>query len=210
MLRFWGRIDPSTAGVSFNIDSDHSSFPPWAKAIVKRIMPRQGRVLSSGYHVSIENVADHIRSQWLCGGATVWKQDVLKRFRNREIPSQWAIGEDVIFSYPVGKELPLYVCADARVRHEHVYDHKVKRRHRYYGRTVILWRLFFVESHPELSRAAFLMMMSAELAMRTAIGLVSMRKQDLQFAMGQIEGALAGLKALWRGTQITHLLHDGP
>lgn len=209
MLSFWNRVASRTAGVSFNIVSGHSSFPPWAKAIVRGMMPGHGRVLSCGYHTSIENVRAHTRAQWLCGGATVWRQEVLKRFRNREIPSQWAIGEDVMFSYPVGKEFPLYVCADARVRHEHVYDHNVKRRHRYYGRTVILWRFFFVESYPELSRTAFLMMMSTEIAMRVALGLVSMRKQDLQFALGQIEGATAGLKAIWGGTNLAHLLNDG-
>ncbi|MBW2207013.1 MAG: glycosyltransferase family 2 protein [Deltaproteobacteria bacterium] len=208
MIAFWNRVGPNTAGVSFNIVSDHSSFPSWAKAVVKRILPRQGKVLSSGYHVSIENVDAHIKSQWLCGGATVWRQDILKEYRNREIPSQWAIGEDVMFSYPVGKAFPLYVCADAKVRHEHVYDHNVKRKHRYYGRTVILWRFFFVESYPELSRSAFLMMMSTEIAMRVLIGLISMRKQDLQFALGQIEGALAGLRATWGGKKLIHLLDD--
>lgn len=209
MLSFWNSVAPLTAGVSFNVVSDHSSFPSWAKAIVRRMMPRQGRVLSSGYHISIENVHAHIRSQWLCGGATVWRQYVLKRFKNREISTKWAILEDVMFSYPVGKEFPLYVCADARVRHEHVYDHTVRRRHRYYGRTVILWRLFFVESYPELSRTAFLMMMSTEIAVRVALSLVSMRKQDLQFVLGQIEGAIAGLRAICGGTKLTHLLNDG-
>jgi len=38
--------------------------------------------------------------------------------------------------------------------------------------------------------------------------LISMRKQDLQFALGQIEGAATGLKATWKGKELIHLLED--
>lgn len=207
MISFWNRIDLGTAGVSFNIVNKHSTFPAWAKAVIKTIFP-QGRVLCSGYNISIEDVSTDLKTQWLCGGATVWRQEILKKYSNKEISSRWATCEDLIFSYPIGKRFSLYVCADAKVRHEHIYDHKVKMKQRYYGRTVILWRFFFVESHVELSRMFFLLMASAEIAFRLIVGMLSFRKRYFQYAMGQIEGAIIGLKASHCGLNLLSFLNE--
>ena len=32
--------------------------------------------------------------------------------------SQWAVGEDLIFSYPIGKKFPLYICCEAKLEVE--------------------------------------------------------------------------------------------
>lgn len=207
MISFWNKTEPDTAGVSFNIVNKHSTFPAWAKAVIKTIFP-QGRVLCSGYNISIEDVSTDLKTQWLCGGATVWRQEILKKYSNKEISSRWATCEDVIFSYPIGKRFSLYVCADAKVRHEHIYDHKTKMKYRYYGRTVILWRFFFVESHVELSRMFFLLMASAEIAFRLIIGMLLFRKRYFQYAMGQIEGAIIGLKASHCGLNLLSFLNE--
>jgi len=149
-----------------------------------------------------------LKTQWLCGGATVWRQEILKKYSNKEISSRWATCEDVIFSYPIGKRFSLYVCADAKVRHEHVYDHKTKMKYRYYGRTLILWRLYFVESHVELSRKLFLLMASGEIAARLMTGILSLRVRHIQYAIGQLEGAVIGLTALRRGSNLLSLLNE--
>ena len=208
MVSFWNRADKAAAGVSFNIVNQHTTLPKWAKGLWGMILPQQGKVLRSGYHVSIENVPSDLQTEWLCGGATVWKQGILKEHTNTEISSLWAIGEDLIFSYPIGKQFPLYVCADAKVRHEHIYDHKVKKRHRYYGRTAFLWRLFFVESHAELSRKRYFLMASGEMAFRLLIGLFSFQKQQIQFALGQKDGILTGLRAIRRGSDLISILNE--
>jgi glycosyltransferase involved in cell wall biosynthesis len=208
MVSFWDNAAPDTAGVSFNIINQHTTLPKWAKGLWGMILPRQGKVLRSGYHVSIENVPRDVKTEWLCGGATVWKQGILREHSNTEISSRWAIGEDLIFSYPLGKEFPLYVCAEAKVRHEHIYDHKVKKRHRYYGRTAFLWRLFFVESHAELSRRLYFLMASGEMAFRLVIGLLFFQKQQIQFALGQKDGILMGLRAIRRGSDLISILNE--
>jgi len=208
MITFWNKCEPDTAGVSFNIVNKHSTFPAWAKAVIKTSFPQQGRVLCSGYNISIEDVSTDLKTQWLCGGATVWRQEILKKYSNKEISSRWATCEDVIFSYPIGKRFSLYVCADAKVRHEHVYDHKTKMKYRYYGRTLILWRLYFVESHVELSRKLFLLMASGEIAARLMTGILSLRVRHIQYAIGQLEGAVIGLTALLRGSNLLSLLNE--
>lgn len=208
MMTFWNECEADTAGVSFNIINSPSYRYSWVKALMGMSSPQQGRVLRSGYNVATTPVDSHLKTQWLCGGATVWRKEILKRFTNREIYSRWAICEDVIFSYPIGKEYPLYVCAGAKVRHEHVYDHAAKMKYRYYGRTVTLWRLFFVESHAECSRMAFLWMVLAQISARFILGIFSFRMRHIEYAIGQIEGAIVGLRALYRGLDLLSFLNE--
>ena len=208
MVSFWNKVGKATAGVSFNIVNQHTTLPKWAKGLWGMLSPQKGKVLRSGYHVSIENVASDLKTEWLCGGATVWKQGILREHTNTEVSSRWAIGEDLIFSYPIGKRFPLYVCGGARVRHEHIYDHKVKVRHRYYGCTAFLWRLFFVESHAELSRKLYFLMATGEMAFRLVIGLLTFQKQQIQFALGQKDGIVTGLKAIRRGSNLLSILNE--
>lgn len=208
MITFWNKCEPDTAGVSFNIVNNHPYRHSWMRAVIGMSSPQQGRVLRSGYNVATSPVISNLKTQWLCGGATVWKREILQKFINKEVCSRWAICEDVIFSYPIGKKFPLYVCNDARVRHEHVYDHTAKMKYRYYGRTVTLWRLYFVESHAELSRVFFLWMLLGQITARCISGIISFRMSDIQYAVGQIEGATIGLSALFRGSNLLSFLNE--
>lgn len=208
MLAFWNRTEPETAGVSFNIENNPPYRHSWMRAVIGMSSPQQGQVLRSGYNVATSPVDTDLKVQWLCGGATVWRQEILKKFTNKEVHSRWAICEDVIFSYPIGKKFPLYACADAKVRHEHVYDHTTKMKYRYYGRTVTLWRLYFVESHAELSRMFFLWMLLGQITARCISGIISFRMSDIQYAIGQIEGTMIGLTGLLRGLNLLSFLNE--
>ncbi len=208
MITFRNKCEPDTAGVSFNIMNNPLYRHSWMRAVIGMSSPQQGQVLRSGYNVTTSPVTSDLKTQWLCGGATVWRQEILKKFTNKEISSRWAICEDVIFSYPIGKIFPLYVCADARVRHEHIYDHTAKMKYRYYGRTATLWRLYFVESHAELSRIFFLWMLLGQITARCISGIISFRMSDIQYAIGQIEGAIIGLSALFRGSNLLSFLNE--
>ncbi|MEE8057927.1 MAG: glycosyltransferase family 2 protein [Pseudomonadales bacterium] len=199
MLNCWNNHEENTAGISFNITNappfKHSSL----RSLMKMSSPVQGRILKSGYNVPISPTDKDIRSQWLCGGATVWRQDLLLENAYKEVKSSWAICEDIMFSYPIGKHYPMYVAAKSGVRHEHVYDHKSKMKHKYYGRTATLWRLFFVESHAELSRVSFCWMISCQIVAHVCMGLVKLKQEEIQYALGQIEGLLVGLTSIYRG-----------
>jgi glycosyltransferase involved in cell wall biosynthesis len=208
MIHFWNNCEPETAGVSFNIINNPPFKHTWLKALIGMSTPQQGRVLSSGYNVAISPVNKNIKTQWLCGGATVWKKEILNRFVNMEVSSKWAICEDVIFSYPIGKKYPLYVCADAKVRHEHVYDHKAKMKYRYYGKTITLWRLYFVESHSELSRTLYFWMVLWQIIIRFLIGLLLLRPQEFQYGIGQIEGTLIGMRAIISRSSLLQILNE--
>lgn len=208
MIAFWNHCEPDTAGVSFNIINAPPFKHTMLKAFIGMSAPKKGQVLASGYNLAASPADRDIRTQWLCGGATVWKKEILKKYINQEVPSRWAICEDVIFSYPIGKEYPLYVCSDAKVRHEHVYDHQAKMKYWYYGRTITLWRLYFVESHPELSKISYFWMIWWQILIRLSMGVFLLRPREIQYACGQLQGVVNGLTALVTGKKLLLLLHD--
>ena len=208
MVNFWNKCEVDTAGVSFNIVNNPPFHHSWLRAFFGMSSPQQGRVLCSGYNVANSPTSSDLKTQWLCGGATVWKSEIIIKNANREVSSRWAICEDIIFSYPIGKKYPLYVCADAKVRHEHVYDHNVKVDHKYYGRTATLWRLHFVESNNTLSKRWFFYMISAQIVSRLCIGIFLFKKQDIDYACGQITALNIAIKALIKKEKISVFLEE--
>lgn len=208
MIAFWNTVNPRTAGVSFNIVNSVPPTHTWFKGLVGLSGPIQGRVLRSGLNTSISSVPSNLKTQWLCGGATVWKLDILRKFKNPVRDSKWAIGEDLIFSYPIGKHYPLYVCAAAQVRHEHLYDHKLRNKYRYYGKTVVLSRLFFVKSNKELSIVLCLGSQFARLFSRLLFGVLKAEMRPVQLAIGQIEGIFSGILALLTFKDFSSLLNE--
>lgn len=205
---FWNRCEEHTAGVSFNIVNNPPARTSWLKCILGLSSRAQGRVLRSGMTTPNSPVQSDLRSQWLCGGATTWKQNILKEHRHNEISTKWAIGEDLLFSYPIGKMYPLYVCADARVRHEHQMDYVSKMRHRFHGRTQTLWLFYFVESNRDLSFVLFLWTLSLRILGRVTMGIITFNKDHLEFALGQIEAAGKGFKAFISGRGIQSILSE--
>lgn len=202
MIEFWNRAEPETAAVSFNIVNTPGEPRSRFKELLGLSAPEPGRVLRSGATTSNCSVPNDVRVQWLCGGATVWKLDVLREHPHREISGRWAIAEDLIFSYPIGRQCPLYVCAGARVVHEHVFDYATKSLPRFHGRTRTLWLFYFVEANRDLSRAAYLWWMALTTLGRIAVGIATLNAEQLQFARGQVEGVVAGLRALMRGSNL--------
>lgn len=160
MVAFWNRAPNDTAGVGFNIVNapphDHSKL----MGLLLASGPEQGRVLKSGRNTSILNVPRDLRTQWLNGGATVWRRDILEQHPQDALHTRWAVGEDVRFSYPIGKTAKLYVCATARAHDVLTADQSPPAEIRYYKARKEALALFYLTTlHPELSRLACLWML---------------------------------------------------
>ncbi len=199
MIDFWNRVEENTAGVGFNIVNipSHRHSKLWGFFLMSS--PLYGRVLSSGYNSAIHNISKEIRTQWLGGGYTVWKREIITKFPQENLNTRWAIGEDLRFSYPIGKRYPLYICAAAKVRHEHIYDQcDTKSIDRYIARKTSLASFYFVELHPELSRAACLWMLTASTLVQLIYGCVTFKPRLVRFALGGAEAILIYLKSLLR------------
>lgn len=159
LITFFNAQLPTPGGVSFNL----GNLPEQSTSAIRRIFIMgtrpNGKILRSGYNTPIVNLqSDILNSDWLIGGATLWRRDILQTHQLPDLPSDWATCEDIIFSYPVSKIAPLHVCASARAYHiddERVMTGKDGRKR---GRAAVLWRAWFVQKNSDLSKAAFLWM----------------------------------------------------
>lgn len=197
MLDLWNESDPATAGIGFNnISVDN----PGNAGILAHLLPHRqspGKVLRSGLNTSFLNISSNIKTQWLGGGYTIWRQNILGEFKQDVLNTRWATGEDLRFSYPIGKRYPLFVCASARVRHEHVYDQAPKEYiHRYKGRKEALAIFYFVSSHNELSRFLCLGSLSISAFCKFILGIIGLNSALVRFAAGRAEGVIICLRSL--------------
>lgn len=210
MVKFWNQIEVDTAGVSFNI----TNTPPFRHSFLLGLFfmsaVKPGRVLKSGYNVSIGNIPVSARSQWLGGGYTVWRSSILELFTQDTLNTRWAIGEDLRFSYPIGSKYPLYVCADAKVRHEHVFDQASPGKvHWYRGRKSIISQFYFVQLHAEdFSRLACLWMLLGKCTLRLVSSSLKADRRSLLQSIGEVCGFLVCLHAALTSKQLRGKLED--
>jgi glycosyltransferase involved in cell wall biosynthesis len=197
MAACWNRVEPETAGIGFNIVNAPPHRYSRLFGLILMDGPIQGRVLASGANVTLQNVPRDIRTQFLGGGYTIWRKNVLDENPQATLDTRWAHGEDLRFSYPIGKKHPLWVAAGARVRHEHVYDQAPPAEvFRYRGRILSLACFYFVQSNPELSRLACLWMVAGSALARLALALGTWNPGKFQFARGQVEALGIYLRCL--------------
>ncbi len=209
MIDFWNRVEENTGGVGFNLVNippfHHSKL--WGFFLMSS--PMHGRVLPSGYNSAIHNISSEIRTQWLGGGYTVWRREVIEKFPQDNLNTRWAIGEDVRFSYPIGKKYPLYVCAASKARHEHIDNlYAQKNTDRYIGRKSSLAFFYFVRLHPELSRLACLWMLIGSAFVQLICACITLQPKWLKLVLGQGEAILICLRSMLGYSNLRRELED--
>lgn len=78
-----------------------------------------GCITKAGCPATIRSFDQNTEVEWLYGGATFWKLDILKKFKYDEWFSGVGYFEDVDFSYRVSRGNKLAVCAGAKCHHYH-------------------------------------------------------------------------------------------
>ena len=129
------------------------------KRILRRIGSRPGVVTKTGYNTDIVNVKKEIQTEWLGGGYTVWSSKILKQHPQFSVDAAYSAAEDLIFSYPIGKKYPLFVCHSAWLLASHIGERQKEittTKHRYFKSTVA--RLYFCSQHNELSGGLYVVM----------------------------------------------------
>lgn len=210
MVEFWNRVEDDTAAVGFNVTNNNPAryFPLQNLFFMSSAAP--GRILKSGYNASIGNVASDVRSQWLAGGCTVWRSDILELFPQEELNTRWAIGEDLRYSYPIGKKYPLYICAGARCSQVRVFDQASQGNvHFYRGRKSVISQYYFVQLHTEdFSRLACLWMLLGKCTLRFVSACLKADRHLLFRALGEAEGFLVCLHAAITSKQLRSQLEN--
>ena len=201
MVNFWNNQSPIPAGVSFNISNKPEQSDNIFRHIFCMATEPRGKVWKSGYNSPCGNKENNMSSEWLCGGVTAWRKDVLDTYSIPDISSRWAVCEDLIFSYPVGKNETLFVCAQAKVKHiddiTKLGFYKCLER----GKNTVLWRLYFVSINPDLSVLLFFWM-NIGLLFGYSIRSINGGQDQLGYLVGTLLGMGSSLRSMLLGQNI--------
>lgn len=209
MIELWNRVESETAGIGFNVVNERPCRNSLLDYLSLRGSSCPGVVLCSGANTSFAHLKKETRVQWLGGGYTVWRKAILDIYPQNSIRTSWAIGEDLRFSYPIGKKYPLYACAAARVRHEHVIDQVPPAQvFRYRGYKKVVAQFYFVSQNQELSRIACLWTLATGVAAALCRGAFLREKAVIQESLGRATAFGSCLGALFGFTDLKKALED--
>jgi glycosyltransferase involved in cell wall biosynthesis len=195
MLRFWETADKDVGGASFNI----VNAPMPNKVFVKSWFGIEGRIpgklLKSGCPTTLGPQERDIETDWLCGGATVWRRSIVESYQYDE----WFVGtgfmEDVDFSFNVGERHRLFLISSARLAH-YMSPVRPERQH-LLGVWQIINRMYLVRKYRQRG-------LSVWHAWVANLGLLllnlgqAMLKVDGEY-LSRAQGNLAGIVSLMRG-----------
>lgn len=203
MLRFWEQCSEDVGGSSFNITNNICTetpiLPRTLDKLFRQILGKlscldgeQGKVLRSGKNTSVSPVLKDISAEWLCGGATVWRIQILEDFRFDEWFAGWAYYEDIDFSFRVAQKYKLIVLFDARVQHFPPPFNPMK----YYsfGKMNTIYRYYFVKKHAQLSILIFYWSALAEILINILSSIKRLNVRGIRLASGNITGLLHIIK----------------
>lgn len=193
MLEFWEVAGDDIGGAAFTITNSPAPGALRLKQAFGIDHAWPGRVLPSGFASSITPQAADIDTQWLYGGATVWRRAVIDAFPYDE----WFVGtgfmEDIDFSYTVSSRYRLLVVARARLAH---YSRPVRAdRQRLLGKWQIVNRMHIVRKHRVrgLSVAAAWWASLGLMLLNLAAAVVRRRRDPWNRALGNAAGMLSEL-----------------
>ena len=193
MKAFWDAAKAEIGGAAFTILNQ----PPVAVGPINRLFLLNGKVpgrlLPSGWPSQIPTLQHTIETDWLYGGATMWRREVIAAYSYDEWYIGHGYGEDVDFSYRVSHQYRLYVVADARVWH---FTRPIRLASQHtLGRQQVVNRLYFIREAGTFSVPAIAWAMFGQLVVNLATSLVRCDSAGLR----RFAGNVAGLVAIIRG-----------
>ena len=137
------------------------------KSILRKLMlmssDTPGSVSLSGYSTSYAPTSEDVQTSFLLGGSTGWCRSVIDNHPHPiDFPTRWAVCEDIIFSYGVGKTRRLVVTSQAHLNHNETYADLSFARAIFYGKSQVTMRHYLVSLYDDLSRPAFFWMSLAQ------------------------------------------------
>ena len=117
MMDFWAGSDASLGGAAFTI----TNFPMPRHIGLKSLFwidsATPGKVLPSGFVSPLGCPSQNIDTDWLCGGATIWRREVIEQFHYDDWYKGTGFLEDVDYSFSVRAKYRLSLVAAARLAH---------------------------------------------------------------------------------------------
>lgn len=147
----------------------------------------KGKVMKSGFTTMIDPVTELIYTDWLPTTASVWRREVLEKYKFDEWFKGYSYLEDLDFSYRVRKKWNLVVVPDVKYNH---YPAEGGRGNGFeFGKREVINRIYFVKKHKELSIVNCIIAM----IIRFFISAVYIFKEKKpKYYIGRMLGNLAG------------------
>ena len=145
MASFWVSADSDIGGAAFNVVNGAGSIH---SALMQRIGVSRvgiGSVAPSGLVCEVGRVNNDIESDWLCGGATVWRREVIESYSYDNWFQGTGFMEDVDYSYGIRERYRLFVVAAARLAH--FTSHVRPDRQFLFGKWQVVNRMYIVRKY---------------------------------------------------------------
>ena len=214
ILKFWNKVEKDTAGVGFNVVNYGSNKKDrnYFNKLIKNIILNQdtpGQVLKSGINTPLHNLSSDCKVQWLNGGATIWKKEILFNYPNNQLDTKWAVYEDVLYSYPIGKKYSLYASYDSQLEVEDVpFETNNFSREYYIGKAITLWRFKLIKEHQELSILSYIITLILTIIYYFLVGLIKLNLSNIIRSAGYFSGLLTLLYKIRFFKNIDDLIKD--
>jgi len=194
MLEFWEKASAEFGGASFNIVNNYVSHASFLHRLFLINNGRGGTILKSGNNVILHPVLKDTETQWLSGGATVWRAEVFEHQNFEERYKGYGLLDDLDFCLSLRNLYRFIVLKDAKVYH---HTHPVKaEKMRDYGEYDVVCRYMFVNRF-HLSRPAFFWSAFGRILAYSVSGIVKFNRGRINFARGYLQGIFQ----IIRGTQ---------
>lgn len=117
MVSFWASAAVDVGGAAFNVVNMTLSQDSVARRRSVVFGNGAGKVAPSGLVYELCEVRENLETDWLCGGATVWRREVIENYCYDNWFQGTGFMEDVDYSYGVRERYRLFVVAAARLAH---------------------------------------------------------------------------------------------
>ena len=209
MLACWNRVEPETAGVGFNITNGSPNEYSRCYKYFFVSSGKPGTVSLSGSNAVFFNIAEDMRTQWLGGGYAVWKKDVLDAFPQQEVDTRWAAGEDLRFSYPIGRRYPLWACSRAKCKNVPILDQAPDEDVLLYrNRTIACHELYFAYTQRGISFLAGLWMVLGLIGIDMLCGWRYSNMAQRVAARGRLQGLFRFFRVFFSRNDNSTVLND--
>lgn len=204
MVAFWTGAESDVGGAAFNITNTEPAKWTKLKSLFFLDSPTPGRLLISGCTSILGNQDQNISVDWLCGGATVWRREVINNYKYDEWFKGTGYLEDVDFSFNVRSEYELFLVAKAKLAH---YSKPVKPEKNFtLGKWQIFNRMYIVKKY----RGRGLSITGAWIAtislifLNLSIGILKLDRNALNRCLGNLYGSF--MQIIGKENQINEIL----
>jgi GT2 family glycosyltransferase len=185
MAAFWSQADAAVAGASFHIVNNDTTKSTWLRRLFLLCGTTGGTVLPSGFNHILFPVEKDTQTQWLCGGATIWRASVFRDHRFEEHYPGYGHFDDVDFSLSLGRQWKFWVLRDSKVYH---HSHPFRKDKLVsFGSSDTINRYLFVRRF-RLSLLAFAWATLGQVGGTFLSGLVRRDRSRLDLAWGSLRG----------------------